>query len=225
MLKETTADASLSEFAYRQLRAELLSGRLLPGAKIKISDVGDSLSVNLSAVREALSRLSADGLVVALPQRGFRVASVSASELRDLTRTRIDIDSLCMQRAVENPDIGWETALVAAKHKLLRTPMIAEGTAEPSAAWSDAHTEFHRVLIAGCQSTWLTRIHDQLYTQAERYQRLSARRSGGRRDIDREHADLADAMLARDAVRARELIALHYQFTADLVIAAGLADD
>jgi DNA-binding GntR family transcriptional regulator len=225
MSTERPLEASLAEYVYKQLRADLLSGRLLPGAKLKISDVGETLSVNLSAVREALSRLSADGLVVAQPQRGFRVAPVSAPELRDLTRARIEIDALCMRLSVANPDIAWETGLVAAKHRLIRTAKAEDGAAEPLAAWAAAHSDFHRALIAGCDSPWLMRIHNQLFTQAERYQRLSVRAPGGRPDIDLEHAALADAMLARDGDLAAQLIDGHYQRTADLVIASGLAEE
>ena len=223
MPSESDSDGSLSQYAYRQLRSELLSGKLAPGAKIKISDVGETLSINLSAVREALSRLSADGLVVALPQRGFRVAEVSVSELRDLTSTRIAIDQLCIRKAAANPDIAWETSLVAATHQLMRTAKMAPGSSEPSSAWRDAHTEFHRALIGGCQSVWLTKIHDQLFAQAERYQRLSVRGPGSRRTIDTEHKALADAMLARKADLCCDLIAAHYQKTADLVIKSGVA--
>jgi DNA-binding GntR family transcriptional regulator len=224
MSNEQTSEASLTLVAYRRLREDLLSGRLLPGAKIKISDVGQSLSLNLSAVREALSRLSADGLVIALPQRGFRVAPVSAAELRDLTATRIEIERICLRQAAANPDIAWETGLVAATHQLMRTAKEDPSIPGPSADWSSAHKEFHRALIAGCGSVWLIRIHDQLFAQAERYQRLSTLGPAPRRDIDREHRDLADAMLARDAAAASQLIAEHYQKTADLVINSGLAD-
>jgi DNA-binding GntR family transcriptional regulator len=225
MSSDAVPDASLSQFAYRHLRADLLSGRLSPGAKIKISEVGESLSVNLSAVREALSRLTADGLVVALPQRGFQVAPVSVSELKDLTSARIEIDCICIRKAAANPDIRWETALVAATHQLLRTAKSDPGSSEPSAAWRDAHFEFHRALIAGCGNSWLIRIHDQLFAQAERYQRLSARGQGARRSIDNEHKQLSDAMLGRRADLCVELIAAHYQKTADLVIKSGIAEE
>jgi DNA-binding GntR family transcriptional regulator len=223
MAGDANAEASLSQFAYRRLRADLLAGKLTPGAKIKISDVGESLSVNLSAVREALSRLSADGLVVALPQRGFQVAPVSVAELRDLTATRIEIDRVGIAKAAANPDIGWETRLVAATHRLMRTAKTEPGDDEVSRAWRDAHAEFHRALIGGCDSPWLLRIHDQLFAQAERYQRLSVRGPGAKRSVDDEHRGLADAMLARRADLCGDLIAAHYQRTAELVIASGFA--
>ena len=222
-MNTSAADSSLTQHAYRQIRSDLLAGRARPGSRLKINELGEHLSVNISAVREALSRLCADGLVIALPQRGFRVASVSVSELRDLTHTRIEIERLCLRKAVANPDIGWETALVAAGHQLLRTRKSA-ATEAPDEAWKQAHAAFHRAVVAGCSSPWLLRLHDQLYLQAERYLALSLLAPASRRNIDVEHKGLMDAMLARNADLACERIAAHFERTSKLIIAAGLAD-
>ena len=219
------SQTSLSEFAYQRIRTEVLSGRARPGSRLKINDVCAQLSINLSAVREALSRLCADGLVIAMPQRGFRVAPVSASELRDLTAARIDIERLCLRRAVLNPDIGWETALIAAGHQLFRTGKGEPDRTGPSEAWRTAHIDFHRALVAGCNSPWLLRLHDQLYMQAARYLGLSLLAGGVSRKVDSEHRGLMEAMLARDAEKACDRIAAHFQKTTKLVIASGIADE
>jgi DNA-binding GntR family transcriptional regulator len=218
-------EASQTLYAYERIRSDLLTGKLRPGGRLKINDLCKQLDINLSAVREALSRLSSDGLVIALPQRGFRVAPVSQAELFDLTATRIEIEQSCYRQAVDNPSIAWETELVAAGHRLFRTPKHnAEGRL--SDEWFKAHKEFHRALAAGCQSPWRLRLHDQLYVQAERYQRLSAAADGGTaRDIDAEHRDLMDAMLARDGGKASALIATHLGTTATMLGSASWEDE
>jgi DNA-binding GntR family transcriptional regulator len=219
-------EASLTQFTYERIRADLLSGKMRPGSRLKINELCEQLEVNLSAVREALSRLCADGLVVALPQRGFRVAPISAAELLDLTMTRIAIEQLCLRRAAANADISWETNLVAAGHQMFRTPKSDSETGGVPRKWFNAHRDFHRALVAGCESPWLLRLHDQLYVQAERYQRLSAPPLGDRdRDIDAEHRALMDAMLDRDADKACELIARHLDKTAQIVAASSIWDE
>src|ERR1700679_1227048 len=85
---------TLFEGVYRQLRADILACRLRPGEKLQINALAEERGVSLSGVREPLSRLSAEGLVTAEPQRGFRVAPVSFEDLTDLTMTRIDIENL-----------------------------------------------------------------------------------------------------------------------------------
>ena len=91
---------NLTVTAYRTLRAAIISCRLRPGEKLVISELCKSLGVSLGAVREALSRLASEGLVIAEPQKGFRVAPISQAELEDLTSTRGIIEGHCIERAI-----------------------------------------------------------------------------------------------------------------------------
>ena len=98
---------NLTQAAYEGLRADLLACRIIPGKKLKIQDLCDRFSVSLGAVREALSRLTSEGLVVAEPQRGFRAAPISAADLVDLTMVRVEIDTLCLKRAIAGGNVDW----------------------------------------------------------------------------------------------------------------------
>src|ERR1700676_3667331 len=82
---------NLTQAAYEGLRADLLACRILPGSRLKIQELCDRFSVSLGAIREALSRLTSEELVVAEPQRGFSAAPISAADLKDLTMVRIEI--------------------------------------------------------------------------------------------------------------------------------------
>src|SRR5690554_4570815 len=94
------------------IRAEILDGRLAPGAKLNIKSLETRLGASLGGIREALSRLSAEGMVTAEPHRGYRVSTISAEELLDLTKTRIAIESLCLSNALLHGDVEWETRIV-----------------------------------------------------------------------------------------------------------------
>src|SRR6201999_1825607 len=82
-------ESNLTQLAHDRLRADLLACRLKPGERLIINQLCQYLDVSLGAVREALSRLSSEGLVIAEPQRGFRVAPISAEDLKDLTAARL----------------------------------------------------------------------------------------------------------------------------------------
>ena len=90
---------SLTSAVQERLRTDILSTRLLPDQKLHIAGLAKQFSVSLAAVREALSRLVADGLVQASDQRGFRVSPVSLADLTDVTQTRIDIEGLALELA------------------------------------------------------------------------------------------------------------------------------
>ena len=213
------ASSSLTQDAYERLRADLLACRLHPGARLKIGELCQALSVSLSAVREALSRLTSEGLVVAEPQRGFRVAPISAAELRDLTGVRAHIEGICLERTIAVGDVGWEAHLVAAFHRLSRT--AEREPADPqrmSEEWSAAHAAFHKALVSACDSPWLLRLRGMLYAQSERYRRLSVPLAEVARDLNQEHQDLMEAALARDAACARALMTQHLELTARVLL-------
>ncbi len=210
---------SLTQDAYERLRADLLACRLRPGARLKINELCQTLSVSLSAVREALSRLTSEGLVVAEPQRGFRVAPISAEELRDLTAVRAEIEGLCLGRAIAVGDVGWESHLVAAFHRLSRTPeREPQDPQRMNEAWSTAHATYHEALVAACDSPWLLRLRGILYAQSERYRRLSVPLAEIARDLNREHQEIMEAALARDAGRARALMTEHLELTTRVLL-------
>ncbi|MGE4238976.1 GntR family transcriptional regulator [Ramlibacter sp.] len=225
-LKKITGGSSLTHAAYEQLRDDVLSGAVRPGQKLKIHELIERLGANQGAVREALSRLASEGLVVSEPQKGFRACPISAAELKDLTRVRIEIESLCLRRAIELGDLRWESELLAAWHELSRTPekAFADETQPASArmteSWSSVHSRFHAALIASCDSPWLLRLRAQLFAQAERYRRLSVPLQQSRRDTNEEHLRMMEAVIARDAQKACDMLAAHFNRTSEILLKA-----
>jgi DNA-binding GntR family transcriptional regulator len=211
------------EGVYQDLRADILACRLRPGVKLQINLIAEERSISLSGVREALSRLSAEGLVVAEPQRGFRVAPVSHEDLVDLTRTRIDVETLCLTRSIQQGGVDWETAVVGAMHRLSRTPYWAAGNDRRlSDEWAIAHHAFHEALVSANGSLHLSRFRSSLYQQSERYRRLSVPVYSETRDVESEHRAVAGAALQRDTTHACKLISEHLLLTMKIIV-AGLA--
>jgi DNA-binding GntR family transcriptional regulator len=226
MPRFASANSSLTQHAYERLRSDLLACRLQPGARLKIGELCRSLSVSLSAVREALSRLTSEGLVVAEPQRGFHVAPISADELRNLTGVRSQIEGMCLERAIAVGDVNWESHLVGAFHRLSHTPEREPGDLQRmNEAWAVDHAAYHTALVDACDSPWLLRLRGILYAQSERYRRLSVPLAEITRDLNREHHDIMEAALARDAGRARALMTQHLELTTQVLLKQSWAAD
>lgn len=211
----------------RLLREDILSARLAPDARLRIAELQTRYGLGISPLREALLRLVSEGLVVAEGQRGFAVASVSLAELRDLTRARICLEGALLTEAVAQGDDEWEVGMVAAFHRLSRTPLPrAADDAEATALWEERHRAFHQSLVAGCGSPWMLRMHAQLAEQTERYRRVRLFHSMPpaqlARNVDKEHEALMQALMDRDAPRAVKLMTAHLEQTAQAV--AGLWD-
>jgi len=222
MPKPTTSPTQ-TELVSERLRADIVSCRLMPGAKLNIATLQEEFGVSLGAVREALSQLRSEGLILATARRGTTVSPVSRDELLDLTRTRVDIESLCLQRSIANGDLAWEGRVVAAMHTLGKIESAPAGSRlndEWMRAWVASHLDFHSTLVGACGSHYLLKIRDDLSVKSERYRRLSLVLGVAKqvRDVPDEHQRLAEAVLARDAARALELLGAHLMGTANVLL-------
>jgi len=217
------APSTQTDQVHRRLRGEILSGRLIPGGRIRMNEIAEVHEVSMGAVREALSRLAAEHMVVAAAQRGYTVATLSVDELTDLTRTRVAMEQLCLSGAIEDGGVEWEAALLASHHRLQRLSEVEPSDhSRISEDWSRAHSEFHFSLVAGCRSKWLHKLRASLYLQTERYRHLSIPLRTFDRDVTGEHQELCEAALARDATRACELMRRHLQKTTEILLGSPL---
>jgi DNA-binding GntR family transcriptional regulator len=215
---EASKAKSLTTKIYRELRKDVLYCRLKPGEKVRIGMLQDRFGSSLSAVREALSRLSAEGLLVGHDQRGFTVAGVSLADLDDLFRTRGQIESIALRQAIELGDVAWEASISSAYGKMLR----CHGSGDEywlDQNWVSAHVEFHHTIIEGSRSPALIAMCDQLAERTERYRYLSTV-VPSHRDGRAEHAAIFVALLGRHADQACEILKAHYETTARVLVEA-----
>jgi GntR family carbon starvation induced transcriptional regulator len=211
-----------NQLVYEHLHAGLISGRIVPGAKMSIAALAEEMRVSAGAVREALAKLEAQGLVMSESQRGYRATPISEQDLIQLVDARIAIEKLCLAEAIKHGDLKWEGSIVAALHRLSRLHERDADKTHVSAEWAVAHSEYHHAIVAGCPNVWLRRIQAMLYQQSERYRQLAVTFTGATRDVAREHQDLLDALLRRDTELAQLLISQHLRTTADLLLSSPL---
>src|ERR1700743_983162 len=104
------APKSQTPFAYAPRRADILGANLVPGERLKIAALATALEVRPGAIREALSRLVPEQLVVSRDQKGFVVAPLSIEDLEDLTDLRCEIEAVALRRSVARGDSEWEAS-------------------------------------------------------------------------------------------------------------------
>lgn len=205
-----------TEAVHEQLRDDILAGRLAPGSRLRFADLSDWYGASMGVTREALTRLCEQGLVVSEPQQGFRVITLSASDLVDLTETRCHLEGTALALAIEYGGLDWESNLLAAHHGLARTRIITDaGTLSPD--WVTAHARFHSALIDGCPNMRLKALAATQRDTAEVYRHWSSNET---RDTAGEHRRLCEAVLARDSVEACRLLTEHLVETARILLIA-----
>ena len=214
----STPKQTLAEQAFEAIRDEVLSARIPPGTKLKLVDYSQRFDMSLSVIREAMGRLAEQGLLQANPQRGFSTVPLSTSDLADLTRARVIIESAALRESIANGDLAWEAAVVAAHHRLASTE-IDDVDGLVNRDFATFHREFHVALLAGSRNVHLESVATSLRDRSELYLHWSRYLgSDSCRDIASEHRELAELVVARDADAAAEALERHIQRTTDSLI-------
>lgn len=199
---------------YERLRDDITRGLLPPGGKLRMEAMVQRYGVGATPLREALSRLSAEGLVLRSEQRGFSVAPLQWDELPVLTRNRIQLEEIALRESIARRDAAWEDELVLLVHRLGRTARSLSPTQyQPNPEWEALHRAFHRALLSRCPSRWLRGFCDALADEAYRYRQVAAGATFTRRDEHAEHLAIFQATIDGKADEAVRLLEAHYQRT------------
>jgi len=210
---------TLAGSVFDRLHHDILECRLKPGARLRFAELQDRYGVGTSPLREALTRLASEGLVVLEEHRGFHVAPVSRQKLLDITFMRRELEVKALVLGIQNADDDWEARIAAAYHPLSRRSRPSRnGSLDPE--WEVRHRAFHIALVSGCGSEWLLRFRAILFDQWDRYRRLSIKYATNDRDFMREHRELMEAALERDAEAAAYLMSRHITMSTRMLLEA-----
>jgi DNA-binding GntR family transcriptional regulator len=221
---ETLGDP-LSQVAWQTLRSDIINGVLAPGARLRIAKLRESYGIGASPLREALSRLVADGFVHAWERRGFVVAPMSLAELRDLTNIRKLLEADALRSSLEAGDDEWEAGVLAAFHRLSKAHRRFAAKEEGAGdEWEALNEAFHEALVAACPSPYTLRFRRMAYTYAQRYRRICLSIVSVSRNSLEEHRELADVVVNRNVRKACALMDEHLEATYAKVAASGRLD-
>jgi len=199
---------SLADQAAVLLREEILAGSLQPGDRIHLEGTAARFDMSPIPIREALRMLASEGLVLPLPQRGYRVTAATVDDLDDTYRLRLMLDPMAVRLAVANFDEDDRVHLRECFGKLVESYKRDE--------WPSHrvhHRNFHFALYSKCGSPWLLRFVSMLWENSDRYQRLSRAGRGSPTQRLEEHRGIMHAALDGDAEEAAQRMEDHLRLT------------
>lgn len=193
-----------TDIVLETLRSRIISGELVPGARLILREIGEEFACSDIPVREAMRALASEGLVAIVPHGGARVTELQADELMELTETR----SLLEPRATVLAGMAMPAAAVEVLLGILASMQaVAAGTSDED--YSRLNREFHRAILAHCPNRRLAVLIEDLWGKAERG-RLVHRIFRGHVDASlAQHAEIVAAIQARDADRLAKIAELH----------------
>jgi DNA-binding GntR family transcriptional regulator len=199
----------------KRLRMAIMTGELAPGSKLRLDALREKLGLTISRspLREALSRLGAEGLVLIEDNRGYRVIPVSEENLQEIAKLRVHSESLALREAIAKGDQAWLDGICqaeATRREIKRSDQAVAGRQE---AWENAHRDFHLKLLEGCDMPLLLNHCNTLHDLNDRYRRMFLAKNPFDRDVNGEHAAIVAATKERNADLACALLAQHIQRT------------
>ena len=195
---------SLRERVAESLRAALVSGRMAPGTTYSIPALAEQFGVSATPVREAMLDLVNEGIMSAVPNKGFRVVELSDAELDQITELR---------RLLEVPTVG-DLAGAIDRAALRRLRALADAVSDAArrgdvVGYVEADRELHLALLAEAGNPRLVEIVGRLRDQSRLYGLEQLAADGVLVDSAAEHMRLIDALESGDR-RAVERVMAHH---------------
>lgn len=200
-----------------QLREDILTGRKQPGEYLRLQSLSEEFQVSLSPIRETLSVLSNEGLVIQIGQRGYKVAPLLRDHLIDATRARIELETLCLRKSIEGGDNDWAAGVVSSYWKLNRIEQD-EWTADSILEWESCHHDFHEALVAGCNSVMLVEFCGTARRVTDRFRRIRVQRTSPDQLVWKEHETIYELAINRRADDAVNALSAHIQRASDRIL-------
>jgi len=210
---------SLSDRAYRLLRAEIISCALKPGTEIGEQELAARLNMSKTPVREALARLIQEGLAEAFPRRGYRVTPVTVKDVNDLFLVRSALETLATELAARNMSEA-DLDKLESRWNATCTPG-EELTVDRFIAANDM---FHLSIAEASGVPRLVTLVSNCLRESERIFHLGANARDVSAETQQDHARIIEALRARDLPRAREAVIRHTENTRKGLLNALIAD-
>lgn len=195
---------SLMLRVYRQLREEIVGGRLAPGATLVEAKVSEELGVSRTPVREALRLLEQDGLVEAIPNKCSVVVGIDRQDISDTYDFRIPMFALCAKWATERMT---EEEIHQLQDLLELQEFYLQKGDFDKVGENDAI--FHDLLYAGCRSRAVIQTMRNLHTLSQRAREIVPRTRERVCQSVQEHRKILEAILARNPEAAQEAARAH----------------
>lgn len=196
-------------FAYLSLRELIITGELTPGTAIQQGDLAKKMGVSTTPLREAIRRLSAEGLISLSAHKDARVTEVTADEARHLLEVRDQLDPLAAGLAAARRTEDELTRIIQASSQL---QPLSEGVDLPALM---AHREFHRAIYVASHNPILVDLLERLWDKADRYRLIGLQSRGDSAAessrVAAEHRELVDAITVGDSKRAEATMRRHIQ--------------
>jgi DNA-binding GntR family transcriptional regulator len=206
------------EYAYQSLRGLILAGKLRGGARLNQDELARRLNVSRTPIRQAVLRLTNEGLVVNRPNRGAIVTTLGPAAVLELFEMRSVLEGLAFGLAIPNID----ARAVAELEKRLDT---LERAHTNITRWIQLHDDFHALLFQHSRRPRLLAQVHRLRQSVAPYLRLYLATKKIAEMPGNEHRSMIEAIRTGDVLAAEQMMREHVMYAAHEVVEFVRAQD
>jgi GntR family transcriptional regulator, rspAB operon transcriptional repressor len=209
--KESGPIEPLQEKVYLGIKERIVDCRMPPGAVISEELLSEEFGTSRTPIREALLRLQREDLVTIFPRRGTFVSQISLADIHEVYEVRLIIEPRVARISCHHLD-----AAELERYRDLFTRMEAEPRNYD--AWFRIDRQFHDYIIGSSGNRHLIQLYGSILDQNQRMRILAGRLPMRAADTNREHAELVEALLARQEDRIETTMAAHITASRDAAL-------
>jgi DNA-binding GntR family transcriptional regulator len=189
------------------IREGIQNGRFVPGQRLIESDLTEQFGISRGPLREAMSRLAGDSLVVIEPHKGVAVRRFTQEELEDLYDVRQAVESLAARLAAARIDRNDNRSRLQA----LVTEMQAFSNSGDVIAYASCNDRFHKLIVEISGNRYLTNLVEHLHVPIFRELSMRFMDAGARQESIADHHAIAQAIFDGAGARAESAMSEHVQ--------------
>ena len=203
-----SSDNTITENIYQELYRQITQHELRPGQNLTLTALKKQFNVSHTPIREALTRLSADGLVTYLPNRGMRVVRFSETEIRELFRFTAELEVLalrfCGSAFTQAPLVNELGTMLAEEKEALDVNDFDR--------WSEISGHYHNIFYRYSDNRFLNETAERMGARMELMSYVYSG-PGDEMRIYTRHIGIYEAVKAQDFELAADRIRAHLQFS------------
>lgn len=194
----------LSDSLRESIEESIATGQLTPGTRLDEIELARRFGVSRTPIREALSQLAGEGLILIRPRRGAIVADLPPARLVEMFEVMAELEAMCVRLASRRIDADGLAGLTEAHE---RCRQAADGG--DADGYFYANEDFHKALYAGAHNVFLAEQAQSLQRQLRPYRRLQLRVRNRVQRSFAEHQCIVDALMAGDGDAAVAAVRQH----------------
>ncbi len=203
-ISEPRYGISVSDYVYEVLKKNIVAFKLKPGDRISENEISELLNVSRTPVREAFIKLSNEGLVYILPQRGTYISYIDLDQVEEARFIRESLEKSVIKLAVK--EFPEDVLVYLRKNIEIQKEKIKN---KAYSEFLDLDEDFHKAIFSACNKERTWSFIEQVNSQYKRIRLLSFIANINWNKTIEQHERIIEAIEEKDEIKAEDTMTEH----------------